>query len=77
MAPLETGADWPAYGGTYHALRYSPLTEISRENVTEQEQVWEYRTRDIPSEESEGDYAAETTPLKIGDNLFLCSAKTF
>jgi quinoprotein glucose dehydrogenase len=75
MAPLETGADWPAYGGTYHALRYSPLTEISRENVTEQEQVWEYRTRDMPSEESEGDYAAETTPLKIGDNLFLCSAK--
>jgi quinoprotein glucose dehydrogenase len=75
MPMLETGADWPAYGGTIHATRYSPLAQIDRSNVGRLERVWEYRTGDMPSEESEGKYAAETTPLKIGDDLFLCSAK--
>ena len=28
-AMLEAGADWPAYGGTYHADRYSPLDQIT------------------------------------------------
>ncbi|WP_217629636.1 hypothetical protein [Paracoccus chinensis] len=28
----------------------------------------------MPAPDSEGEYAAETTPLKIGDDLLLCSA---
>ena len=28
-----TGADWPAYGGTNAAWRYSPLTQIDASNV--------------------------------------------
>ena len=31
--PLETGVDWPAYGGDYHATRYSPLDQITPDNV--------------------------------------------
>lgn len=74
-ATLETGADWPAYAGTPHATRYSPLDQITPENVADLELVWEYRTGDLPTEGSGGNYAAETTPLKVGDNLYLCSAK--
>src|SRR5690606_32251465 len=33
FAMPEAGADWPAYGGTHHATRYSPLEQITRENV--------------------------------------------
>ncbi|HZY68495.1 MAG TPA: pyrroloquinoline quinone-dependent dehydrogenase, partial [Devosia sp.] len=73
QAPLETGADWPAYGGTYAADRYSPLSQITRENVAQLEQVWEFRTGDLPESEDEG-YSPENTPLKVGDTLFVCSA---
>lgn len=69
---LETGADWPAYGGTYHATRYSPLNQITRENVGQLQEVWAFNTGDMPTED-EG-YSPENTPLKVGDTLFVCSA---
>ena len=71
---LETGADWPAYGGTYHAERYTPLDQITPANVADLEQVWQYRTGDMPTAESEGKYSPENTPLKVGDTMFVCSA---
>jgi quinoprotein glucose dehydrogenase len=69
---LETGADWPAYGGTYHATRYSPLAEITPANVGDLQQVWEFRTGDLP--EGDEGYSPENTPLKIGNTIFVCSA---
>lgn len=65
------GADWPAYGGTESARRYSPLTQINRENVGRLQRAWTFRTGDTPNEK----WGAETTPLKIGDTLYLCSAR--
>ncbi|MDN2564891.1 membrane-bound PQQ-dependent dehydrogenase, glucose/quinate/shikimate family [Aquibium sp. A9E412] len=70
----QVGADWPAYGGTNMAQRYSPLDQINRDNVAQIERVWTYRTGDMPSEEANGKYAPETTPLKVGNTLYLCSA---
>lgn len=69
------GADWPAYGGTYSARRYSPLSEITPDNVRRLERAWVAHTRDLPSERAKNKYGAETTPLKVGDSLYLCSAK--
>jgi len=74
LSMLETGADWPAYGGTYHADRYTPLDQITRANVGQLEQVWQFRTGDMPSGASEGKYSPENTPLKVGDTIFVCSA---
>ncbi len=68
---LSTGADWPAYGGTYAARRYSPLGQITPANVTRLERAWTFRTGDLPEEK----WGAETTPLKIGDTVYLCSAR--
>lgn len=71
-ASAETaGADWPAYGGTHGAQRYSTLTQINRENVSELERAWTFRTGDLPEDK----WGAETTPLKIGDTVYLCSAR--
>ncbi|WP_304616996.1 membrane-bound PQQ-dependent dehydrogenase, glucose/quinate/shikimate family [Paracoccus sp. (in: a-proteobacteria)] len=66
------GADWVAYGGDNHATRYSPLSQITRENVADLELVWEFRTGDMP----EGDerFSNQNTPLKIGDRVLICSA---
>lgn len=71
---LQAGADWPAYGGSYHATRYSPLAEITSDNVSELEQVWEFRTGDLPEDEEEQGYSPENTPLKVGSTIFVCSA---
>lgn len=70
-APIAAGADWPAYGGTTSARRFSPLTQITAENVGQLRRAWRYHTRDLPGER----WGAETTPLKIGDTMYLCSAR--
>lgn len=70
-SPQQAGADWTAYGGTDAAQRYSPLTQINRGNVGKLEKAWEYRTGDLPEER----WGAQTTPLKIGDTMYLCSAR--
>ena len=69
---MQVGADWPTYGGTYNAQRYSPLDQINRENVRRLERVWTFRTGDMPTER----WGAETTPLKIGDTLYLCTGRS-
>ena len=71
--PLEVGADWPAYGGTYAAARYSPLDQITPDNVSQLERAWEFNTGDLPSEAAEGKYSPENTPLKVGDDLYMCT----
>ena len=69
---LETGADWPAYGGTHRALRYSPLEEITKDNVAGLEKIWEFRTGDLPRDDEP--FGNQNTPVKVGDRLYLCSA---
>jgi quinoprotein glucose dehydrogenase len=70
--PLETGVDWPAYGGTHRAARYSPLDQITRDNVGQLEQIWEFRTGDLP--ENDEPFGNQNTPVKVGNRLYLCSA---
>lgn len=72
----QVGADWPAYGGTYSARRYSPLAQINPANVGKLKRAWVIHTGDLPkSEKIRNTYGAETTPLKIGDTLYLCTPK--
>lgn len=72
---LRVGGDWPTYGATYSARRYSPLAQITPDNAGRLERVWVAHTRDLPSAAAVGRYGAETTPVKIGDSLYLCTAK--
>jgi len=71
--PADTPAagDWPAYGRSNAAQRYTPLAGINRDNVGKLERAWTYRTGDLPDKR----WGAETTPLEIGDVLYLCSAR--
>lgn len=67
------GEDWPVYGGSERAQRYSPLDQITTDNVGSLKQVWSFHTSDLPSDETDGKYSPENTPLKIGDKLYVCS----
>jgi len=74
-SPLQTGADWPAYGGSASARRYSPLSQINRGNVSKLARSWTFHSGDLPNERLKNSYSAETTPIKVGDTLYLCTPK--
>ncbi|HET7577631.1 MAG TPA: membrane-bound PQQ-dependent dehydrogenase, glucose/quinate/shikimate family [Sphingomicrobium sp.] len=71
-----TGADWPDYGGTNAAWRYSPLTQITPDNVGKLRRVWEVHTGGLPTNPDYLKlYGTENTPLKVGNLLYTCTAK--
>ncbi|WP_296600570.1 membrane-bound PQQ-dependent dehydrogenase, glucose/quinate/shikimate family [Phenylobacterium sp.] len=70
------GADWPAYGGTYAAQRYSPLAQITPANVGKLQRAWVFHTGDLPSAIAKDTYGSENTPLKVGDTLYVCTPKS-
>lgn len=75
-ALMQAGADWPAYGGTYSARRYSPLAQITPTNAGKLERAWTIHTGDLPSSQRvRGTYGAENTPLKVGNSLYVCTPK--
>ena len=70
------GADWPAYGGTNAAWRFSPLTQINPDNVGKLRKVWEVHTGGLPTNPDYSKlYGTENTPLKVGNLLYTCTAK--
>ncbi|WP_158285788.1 membrane-bound PQQ-dependent dehydrogenase, glucose/quinate/shikimate family [Pseudohoeflea suaedae] len=71
---LKAGKDWPQYGGTFAAQRYSPLDQITSANVADLQQVWLAHTGDMPTGETKGKYSPENTPLEVGGHLYVCSA---
>lgn len=74
-APMQAGADWPAYGGSDSARRFSPLGQITPANVRTLKRAWLIHTGDMPSPKAGDTYGAENTPLKIGDTLYVCTPK--
>lgn len=69
----QVGSDWPFYGGDDKAQRFSPLDQITAQNVGRLERAFVYHTRDLPGPGAR--YSPETTPLKVGNDLLMCSAK--
>lgn len=75
-ASMTAGADWNAYGGTYGAQRYSTLAQITPENAGKLKRAWLFHTGDLPdNEKARNMYGAETTPLKVGNSLYICTPK--
>ncbi|MCX4144247.1 glucose/quinate/shikimate family membrane-bound PQQ-dependent dehydrogenase [Paraburkholderia madseniana] len=66
-------SDWPAYGRTQEGTRYSPLQQITPENVKNLQVAWTFRTGDMKGPNDPVEITNEVTPIKIGDLLYLCS----
>lgn len=62
--------DWPTFGGGAGAQRFSDLSQITPENVSQLKQAWVYHTRDLPK-----NFGVEMTPLKVDDTLYGCSSR--
>lgn len=74
VAPSLSAADWPVHGADNAGTRYSPLTQITADNVSELEEAWVYRTGEMTRR---GDIFAQSKdsniPLKIKNHLIVCT----
>ena len=66
---------WPSYGGNENASRYSPLEEITPENVEDLEVAWTYHHGDM--DDGSGGALLPTsfqnTPIVVDDTLYFCT----
>jgi alcohol dehydrogenase (cytochrome c) len=69
-AEFATRADWPSYGGTYSALRYSALDQINRTNVAKLAPAWIFQTGDPET-------GLQATPIVIDGVMYLASASSW
>lgn len=72
-APTQPDGDWQSYGRTAFGDRYSPLGQITPDNVHKLEVAWKYRTGDIPGDNDPHETTAENTPLKVNGKLYICT----
>jgi quinoprotein glucose dehydrogenase len=65
--------DWHQYGRSHYGQRYSPLDQITSENIGQLEPAWAYQTGDVrqPADVTETTY--QVTPIKVGNTLYLCT----
>ena len=68
-------AEWPSYGGDPGGSRYTPIDDISAENLSQLEIAWTYRTGDVADGRGkfEETSAFELTPLMVDGSLFACT----
>lgn len=73
-AATVADGDWSSYGRTDAGQRYSPLAQITPDNVADLEVAWEYHAGevhvDLPGT------ALESTPLIVGDTMYLCTPRS-
>lgn len=72
-APAMPDGDWNSYGRSAHGDRYSPLAQITPQNVNKLVPAWTYRTGDLPGPNDPGETTAENTPLKANGMLYVCT----
>lgn len=65
--------EWHAYGRTDAGRRYSPLDQITPENVGNLEVAWTYHTGDIRGPNDPGEATYEVTPLMIDKTVYICT----
>ncbi|EGL64017.1 glucose dehydrogenase [Agrobacterium sp. ATCC 31749] len=76
-APVYGGevpdGDWHQYGRTPYGQRYSPLTQVNVDNVSQLKEAWRYQTGDVKLPDDVGETTYQVTPLKIGNTLYICT----
>jgi quinoprotein glucose dehydrogenase len=74
-AKALAAGEWPAYAGTYAAARYSPLTQINKDNAKNLRVAWRWKSPDIavraanPAGVAQS-FLNESTPLMVGGVLY-------
>ena len=64
-----TRADWPSYGGTHLAWRYSALDQVNTANVKKLAPIWAFQTGDYEN-------GLQSTPIVINGVLYLSTSRS-
>ena len=67
----EPNEEWPAYGRDPGGQRFSPLTDINRQNVASLKVAWAFRTGDAYQPEHSRPTSFEATPVYVDGAIFL------
>lgn len=66
-------ADWPVTGGDAGGSRFSPLTQVNRDNIGHLEMAWTYHSGDIPVKDGKQLSALQVTPIVVHDTMYFCT----
>ncbi|MDT0645364.1 PQQ-binding-like beta-propeller repeat protein [Zunongwangia sp. F260] len=69
IASMETGEDYPVYGGNKAGNRYSPLDQINRKNVHRLEVAWMYDATEASGDKSRSGQI-QCQPIVVNGVLF-------
>lgn len=69
--------EWHFYGRTQFGQRYSPLDQITTENVGQLQLAWTYQTGDVRRSTDVPETTYQVTPLKVGDTLYICTPHNY
>ncbi|HEU4531800.1 MAG TPA: pyrroloquinoline quinone-dependent dehydrogenase [Steroidobacteraceae bacterium] len=74
-ATAQARGEWPYYGADAGGTRYSPLTQIDRDNVEGLELAWEYSTGELMrrGQAMITNSSTQTTPILVENTLLLCT----
>ena len=70
--PIPSGKEWDSFHGQLSAQKYSPLTQINKDNVGKLTKVWEYFTGDMST--GKGNIPPSVwsaTPIFVNDTLYV------
>lgn len=72
ITTMQTGKDWPVYGGNKAGNRYSPLTQINSDNVRNLEVAWMYNAAETPNpnEPNQRPKAIQCQPIVVNGILY-------
>ena len=70
-AAADNSADWPNVGNDKGGMRFSPLTQTDRSNVSKLRLAWEFHTRDA----GEGT-TIECTPVVVDGVMYVTTVRT-
>ncbi|QKZ06521.1 glucose/quinate/shikimate family membrane-bound PQQ-dependent dehydrogenase [Pseudomonas eucalypticola] len=73
-APAQPDGEWQSYGRTEFGERYSPLKQITPDNVGKLTEAWRIRTGDMPTDKDPVELTNQNTPLKVNGMLYACTA---
>ena len=68
-------SEWPSYGNDPGGMRYSPMSQINRENVSKLKVAWIFHTGDISDGSRDRKRSGfESTPILVEGTLYLSTA---
>ncbi|MBT4738956.1 MAG: PQQ-binding-like beta-propeller repeat protein, partial [Rhodospirillaceae bacterium] len=71
IAQAQSGADWPNFGNDSGGSQYSPLSQITPDNVTDLEVAWIHRSGDF--KKNPFGTSLQAVPIQANDLLYYCT----